>query len=68
MPRLRKGRERCGATCRDGHPCRAPAVAEALVCLKHGGAAPQVLIAARHRQLQLRMYVAGSGVPGSAGH
>ncbi len=51
MPRLRKGREGCGATCRDGHPCQAPAVPEALVCLKHGGSAPQVAIKARHRQL-----------------
>ena len=56
--KLRKGRERCGATRRDGHPCQAPAVAEALVCLKHGGAAPQVLIASKHRQLQLALFVA----------
>jgi hypothetical protein len=58
MPHLRKSRERCGATCRDGRPCQAPAVAEALVCRRHGGAAPQVAIKARHRQLQMRYYVA----------
>jgi hypothetical protein len=58
MPRLRKGRERCGATCRDGRPCQAPAIPEGLVCRRHGGAAPQVAIKAKHRQLQLRYYVA----------
>lgn len=56
--KLRKGRDRCTATRRDGQPCQAPAIAEGLVCRRHGGAAPQVRIAARHRQLQLALYVA----------
>jgi hypothetical protein len=59
MPRkLRKGRERCGATRRDGQPCEAPAVAEMLVCRAHGGSAPQVLVVSRHRDLQLRYFLA----------
>jgi hypothetical protein len=56
MPRLRKGRDRCTATRRDGQPCQAPAIPEGLVCLHHGGAAPQVKIAARHREMQLAVY------------
>jgi hypothetical protein len=56
MPRLRKGRERCTATRRDGEPCQAPAIPEGLVCLRHGGSAPQVRIAARHRELLLAVY------------
>lgn len=56
MPRLRKGRDRCTATRRDGWPCQAPAVAGALVCRRHGGAAPQVLIAAKHFELQMRHF------------
>jgi hypothetical protein len=58
LRKLRKGRERCGATRRDGWPCQAPAIPEGFVCRRHGGAAPQVLIAARHRQLQLALFVA----------
>ena len=56
--KLRKGRERCTATRRDGRPCQAPAIPEGLVCRRHGGAAPQVAIAARHLQLQLRQFAA----------
>jgi hypothetical protein len=58
VPHLRAGRERCSATRRDGRPCQAPAIAEGLVCLKHGGSAPQVAIKAKHRELQLRYYIA----------
>ena len=58
MPRLRKGRDRCSATRRDGQPCQAPAIAEGLVCRRHGGAAPQVAIKARYVQLQLRYLAA----------
>jgi len=35
-------RERCGARCRDGHPCGAPAIRGRIVCRRHGGGAPQV--------------------------
>ena len=55
-PRAR--RDRCTATRRDGEPCQAPAVEGTFVCRRHGGAAPQVQIAARHRQLQMQRYVA----------
>jgi len=55
---LRKGRDSCSATRRDGEPCQAPAIEEGLVCRRHGGASPQVQIAARHRQLQMQRYVA----------
>jgi hypothetical protein len=54
---LRKGRDRCTASRRDGQRCEAPAVAETLVCRRHGGGAPQVKVAARRRQLQLRAIV-----------
>jgi hypothetical protein len=60
LHKLRKGRERCAATRRDGWPCQAPAIPEGFVCRRHGGSAPQVRIAARHRQLQLALFVASS--------
>jgi hypothetical protein len=49
--RLRRGRERCSAHCRDGQPCRAPAIEGSSVCRCHGGSAPQVQIKAKHRLL-----------------
>jgi hypothetical protein len=55
---LRRGRDRCAGTRRDGQPCQAPAIEGGTVCRRHGGAAPQVQIAARHHELQLAMYVA----------
>ncbi len=58
LHKLREGRDECGATRRDGQPCQAPAVEGALVCRRHGGAAPQVLIAAKHRVLQMAFYTA----------
>ncbi len=58
MPHLRKGRDRCEATRRDGQSCGAPAIADGFVCLRHGGAAPQVQIAAKYRGLQMRAYIA----------
>jgi hypothetical protein len=58
MPHLRKGRDRCGALRRDGQPCGAPAIEDGWVCRRHGGAAPQVQIAATFRGLQMRAYVA----------
>ena len=58
--KLRKGRERCAAHRRDGHPCQAPAVKGALVCRHHGGSAPQVRIAAQHLVLLEARYAAYS--------
>jgi hypothetical protein len=58
LHKLRKGRDNCTATRRDGEPCQAPAVEETLVCRRHGGSAPQVLIKARHQQLQMALYSA----------
>jgi hypothetical protein len=56
--KLRKGREQCTAHRRDGGECLAPAVEGALVCRRHGGAAPQVQIKARHRLLIEASYYA----------
>ena len=58
LHQLRKGRDRCTATRRDGQPCRAPAVAGHIVCRRHGGGAPQVKIAARHMRLLVARYTA----------
>ena len=58
LRKLRKGRERCTATRRDGQPCQAPAIEDGLVCRRHGGASPQVLIKVRHQQLQMALYSA----------
>ena len=58
LRKLRKGQDECTATCRNGQPCRAPAVEGALVCRRHGGAASQVQIKAKHRVLQMALYVA----------
>jgi hypothetical protein len=58
LHQLRKGRDRCGAARRDGGPCRAPAIPGGLVCRRHGGAAPQVAIRAKHMELLLARYVA----------
>lgn len=58
MHKLRKGRDSCTATRRDGEPCQAPAVEGALVCCRHGGSAPQVQIKARHTLLMEAAYFA----------
>lgn len=58
LHKLRKGRDRCTATRRDGEPCQAPAVEGGLVCRRHGGAAPQVQIAVKHQQLRMALYSA----------
>jgi hypothetical protein len=58
LHKLRKGRDRCGATRRDGEPCEAPAIENGLVCRRHGGAAPQVAIAAEYQGKQMAAYVA----------
>jgi hypothetical protein len=70
LHKLRKGRDPCTARRRDGRRCLAPSVAGAAVCRRHGGAAPQVLIAARHLVLMeafwgaTREYEAARGTPG----
>ena len=56
LRQLRKGRDQCTAHRRDGEECQAPAVAGTLVCRRHGGAAPQVLIKARHVELQMALH------------
>jgi hypothetical protein len=67
---LRKGRDQCTAHRRDGEECQAPAVSGTLVCRRHGGAAPQVLIKARHVELQVALHgaaldhQAARGTPG----
>jgi hypothetical protein len=62
MPELRKGtdaaRDRCGAKTRTGQPCGAPAIEYGLVCRRHGGAAPQVQLAAHQRRLEWELYLA----------
>ena len=58
---LRKGRDQCTAHRRDGEECQAPAVPGTLVCRRHGGAAPQVLIKARHLELQMALHDAAEG-------
>lgn len=58
LHQLRKGRDRCGATRRDGQPCQAPTIPEGLVCRRHGGAAPQVAIRARYMELLVARYAA----------
>jgi hypothetical protein len=60
LHKLRAGREQCTATRRDGQPCEAPAIPGGLVCKRHGGGAPQVKIAAQHRQLQMALWVASA--------
>jgi hypothetical protein len=57
---LRQGRDQCTAHRRDGAECQAPAVPGALVCRRHGGAAPQVRIKARHFELQVALNDAGA--------
>lgn len=67
---FRKGREQCTARRRDGAECQAPAVPGTLVCRRHGGAAPQVRIKARHLELQMALadatlnHRAAKGTPG----
>jgi hypothetical protein len=51
-------RDRCGAKRRDGQPCGLPAIPDGWVCRRHGGAAPQVAIAAEYQEKQLQLYAA----------
>jgi hypothetical protein len=67
LHKFRAGREQCTATRRDGQPCEAPAIPGGLVCKRHGGGAPQVKIAAQHRQLQLALWVAGADFDAARG-
>ena len=50
---LRKGRDQCTGHRRDGARCEAPAIEGGLVFRRHGGAAPQVAIAAEYREKKL---------------
>lgn len=52
--KLRKGRDECSATRRDGEACEAPAVPGLLVCRRHGGATLAAQIAGQRLQLQIR--------------
>ena len=45
----------CGATTRSGAPCRQAPIRGAARCRMHGGAAPQVLDAAKERVLEARV-------------
>lgn len=71
LHQLRQGRDQCTAHRRDGEPCQAPAVKGTLVCRRHGGSAPQVLIKARHVELQMALHDAdmnwreAKGTPGA---
>lgn len=56
---LRKGRRQCEATTRTGARCKAPAAPGAAVCRRHGGAAPQVRVAAAMTALYEVRYKAG---------
>lgn len=73
LHKLRRGRDRCSATRRDGQPCQAPAVEGSWVCRRHGGAAPQVQIKARHTLLlqaaydTSRTFEEARGTPGEFG-
>jgi hypothetical protein len=58
LHKLRKGRDECTGTRRDGQPCRAPAIEGGLVCRRHGGSAPQVHLKAAHFLLQEVSYFA----------
>jgi len=51
LHKLRQGRDECGARCRDGQRCRAPAIAGGTRCRRHGAGASQVRINARYMQL-----------------
>ena len=70
LHKLRKGRDQCGATRRDGGQCQAPAIRGGLVCHRHGGAAPQVAIAAEYTENLTRAnsvrleYEEARGTPG----
>jgi hypothetical protein len=52
----RKGRDRCTGHRSDGQPCQATAIEGGLVCLTHGGSAPQVRMAARRLVLMERVH------------
>jgi hypothetical protein len=49
-------RDPCSAKRRDGAPCGAPAIPHGTVCGSHGGAAPQVQIAAQRMRLRLALW------------
>ena len=56
LHKLRKGRDQCGATTRNGGRCQAPAIEGGLVCRKHGGSARQVALKAEYTENLVRVY------------
>jgi len=56
LHKLRKGRDQCGATTRNGGRCQAPAAEGQLVCRSHGGASPQALLKAEYMENCTRVY------------
>ncbi len=58
LHKLRRGRDQCSATRRDGCQCQAPAVKYHYVCRRHGGAAPQVRIKAEYTENLMRRHIA----------
>jgi hypothetical protein len=67
LHKIRAGNETCEAKCRDGSPCKAPAVPGGFVCRRHGGNAPQVKIKAEHRRLQEALWFAYADWHGARG-
>jgi hypothetical protein len=56
LHKLRKGRDQCGATTRNGGRCQAPAIEGHYVCRRHGGGAPQVALKAEYTGNLMRVY------------
>ena len=56
LHKLRRGRDQCAATTRNGGRCQAPAIEGHYVCRRHGGGAPQVAMNAEYQQNLIRVY------------
>lgn len=55
------GKVRCGARCRDGHPCKAPGIGHGNRCRRHGGAStgPRTEAGRQRAREALERYRAG---------